>query len=446
MMKMRLLCNIICCAATLLLCTTAFGSVYTTKGNLSTNFIGNTYHYNPLNQLISTVETKSTTTYSYYANGLQANSALSSNTNDIFYDYYTRDKQLINRFSNHIHSSYLMTNHRILRQSTGVQIYLYNRHNSVMGIAKAQEAKAYQYTATGRSLLLSDDMDTSLTNNPIRYAGYWFSPFAQCYILPAREYSPNLHSFLQIDSYALDQHTLQNGYFYGNNPLMGKDTNGHFFEGIIARIMAEMRLEIDNASIIGRTEEIQPNHPLQTTLKLRLPSQTIRITNKNKDQELVDPIIKHLRKAGITRAVVERSKFFSPINFGKEYFHWDNVRKFGHERIRFETENGDTVRVEYESKGNILKKILGRAEGHIQVKINQVPKTTYYDVHRFKSEETNQVFNRVTHKLTSLQNVENSIPKYKLYLRNFDPTQPVRLNCQVFIRTLLPQPTFPIMQ
>ncbi|WP_119329426.1 RHS repeat-associated core domain-containing protein [Cysteiniphilum halobium] len=207
---------------------------YNANGNMSTDNKGSSFSYNAANALtqVSLASGAKESEY-YYANGLRA--VARSNT-QVLVHYYSRNNALLNSSDGTQQSSaYLIANNVAVRSVNGnATVLLHNRHGSVIA-QLGDKPQFYQYSVYGvqrtedggqRTENGSDTLD--LATNPLRYSGYMFDPLTGLYYLKARDYDPNLRSFIQADSYAFNNQGLINGYFYGNNnPLMGVDPSGH---------------------------------------------------------------------------------------------------------------------------------------------------------------------------------------------------------------------------
>ncbi|WP_440682607.1 RHS repeat-associated core domain-containing protein [Cysteiniphilum halobium] len=213
---------------------------YNANGNMSTDNKGSSFSYNAANALtqVSLASGAKENDY-YYANGLRA--VAQSNT-QVLVHYYSRHNQLLNTSDGAHSSTYLIANNVAARSVNGnATVLLHNSHGSVIA-QLGDKPQFYQYSVYGvqrtedggqRTEFRGRKTDSGngtldLATNPLRYSGYMFDPLTGLYYLKARDYNPNLTSFMQVDSYAFNNQGLINGYFYGNNnPLMGIDPSGH---------------------------------------------------------------------------------------------------------------------------------------------------------------------------------------------------------------------------
>ncbi|WP_440682599.1 RHS repeat domain-containing protein [Cysteiniphilum halobium] len=215
---------------------------YTPEGNLGEDNQSGDYQYNGQNQLIAADANGHNVGYQYYPNGLLAQESQTiSNKTVAIVHYYSRNDQLVDSFDNaNDMASYLIANNVVLRSyfdSHGVQtsdILLHNQKNSVIAEVSNSGVEMHQYNAYGTETLkdasgvLNVPPLLSLQANPLLYAGYDYLEGVSLYNLMARDYNPQLRTFMQVDSYAFNNQGLINGYFYGNNnPIMMVDLNGH---------------------------------------------------------------------------------------------------------------------------------------------------------------------------------------------------------------------------
>ncbi|WP_162896653.1 RHS repeat-associated core domain-containing protein [Cysteiniphilum halobium] len=207
---------------------------YNGNGNMSTDNKGASFSYNAANALtqVSLASGAKESEY-YYANGLRA--VAQSNT-QVLVHYYSRHNQLLNTSDGAQQSSaYLIANNVNARSVNGdATVLLHNRHGSVIG-QLGDKSQFYQYSVYGVQRTEDGGRRTDsgsgildLAINPLRYSGYMFDPLTGLYYLKARDYDPNLRSFIQVDSYAFNNYGLINGYYYSNNnSVMGVDSSGH---------------------------------------------------------------------------------------------------------------------------------------------------------------------------------------------------------------------------
>ena len=217
--------------------------VYNDQGNITSDSQSSQYRYNALNQLIYDQATQSSKTinYQYYATGMQANESVApgpGNTlSTTLYHYYAGQGQLLNSVQDNNFSGYLLANGMTLRSyqsanDSQAQIYVRNRHSSVITTISSKTIKTQQYNAYGASTLngASSAAKTpevyDISTNPLGYSNYSFDVLANIYYLKARYYTPIYRTFLSRDS-----NNLNNRYFYVNgNPVILADPTGHYAE------------------------------------------------------------------------------------------------------------------------------------------------------------------------------------------------------------------------
>jgi len=201
------------------------------------------YTYNQqqrLTKVESLSDSKLVASYTYDENGMR----LTKTVGETSYQYFYNDEVL---------------SMEIVKDKNGVKQYRYYEWNAgtplgmitkTKNSAGTFETKAYQYITNQRGDVLSirDENDkvvgsyeydaygnevrtegTLATDNPIRYAGYYYDVETNNYYLQARYYSPENTTFLALDTHpGEDEKPLtQNGYNYANgNPVMNIDPNG----------------------------------------------------------------------------------------------------------------------------------------------------------------------------------------------------------------------------
>ena len=220
--------------------TTNSAVVYNDYGDIKADNQSNQYRYNPLNQLIYNQATRSNKTinYQYYATGMQASESVAPGSSKApsptLHHYYVGQGQLLNSVQDNNFSGYLLANDMALRsyQSANnpqAQIYVRNRHSSVITTISSKTTQTQQYNAYGETTLKGTSSSAKILEtygihtSPLAYSNYPFDTAADIYYLKARYYAPIYRSFLSRDGY-----DLTNRYWYINdNPLMGKDPNGH---------------------------------------------------------------------------------------------------------------------------------------------------------------------------------------------------------------------------
>jgi RHS repeat-associated protein len=116
---------------------------------------------------------------------------------------------------------------RIARPGVGTTNYFYyevDLAGNVRGLRASGGASlgGYRYTAFGKTL-----EDTSLITQPLRWKARWFSPVAGgTYDVRARQWSPELGIFLEIDEFEFHGPTTTLWGWPGMNPITWADSRG----------------------------------------------------------------------------------------------------------------------------------------------------------------------------------------------------------------------------
>ena len=119
-----------------------------------------------------------------------------------------------------------------MRKGNDTFFYHYNAHGDVIALTDQQGkvVAKYEYDAWGNPITVEED--SSVADNPFRYAGYQYDKETGMYYLIARYYHPEHGVFLSPDpDPGIKEDILsQNGYAYtNNNPVMLVDPDGHLF-------------------------------------------------------------------------------------------------------------------------------------------------------------------------------------------------------------------------
>lgn len=200
---------------------------YNAQGDISTDAQSLHYQDNPLNQLISDQISATQTIhhYQYYATGLQASESVGTSIPIVH--YYAGQGQLLDSLQGSDFTGYLRAQGFALRtyQSQGgvqAQLFVRNRHDSVLTTIRGTSAHSQQYNAYGHPLMAAS-LTSGIASNPLAYSSYFYDQSAGLYYLKARFYSPLYRTFLTRDSF-----DLSNRYFYVNdNPVFLQDPSGH---------------------------------------------------------------------------------------------------------------------------------------------------------------------------------------------------------------------------
>ena len=200
---------------------------YNETGDITADNQSSLYRYNPLNQLIydQTIKSSKAISYQYYATGLQASESVG--TNIPIAHYYAGQRQLLDSLQGSDFAGYLRAQGLTLRtyQSQGgiqAQLFVRNRHDSVLTTISGTSAHSQQYNAYGHPLMAATSTP-GIARDPLAYSSYFYDQSAGLYYLKARLYSPLYRIFLTRDS-----KDLNNRYFYVNdNPAKFIDPTGH---------------------------------------------------------------------------------------------------------------------------------------------------------------------------------------------------------------------------
>ena len=214
---------------------------YNNQGNIASDSQSSEYRYNRLNQLTydQAIKSKKTINYQYYATGMQASEAIAPGSHNMlsttFHHYYAGQGQLLNSMQKNKFSGYLLAHGMAIRsyQSTTspqAQVYVRNRHSSVITMIGKKTTKTQQYNAYGETILngkssLSKTAEAYGINiSPLGYSNYPLDNAAGIYYLKARYYTSIYRTFLSRDSYNLSNH-----YLYSKaNPVNQIDSSGHW--------------------------------------------------------------------------------------------------------------------------------------------------------------------------------------------------------------------------
>lgn len=264
---------------------------YNKHGNIIIDNQSLRYRYNPLNQLTRDRTLQHIIVYQYYANDIQASESVTPGLNNTsstrLYHYYAGREQLLNSVQDKNFSAYLLANGITLRiyhtynSSQKAQIFVRNRHGSVITMISSKITQTQQYNAYGTTILngLSSSARTpeiyGISVNPLAYGNYPFDIATNLYYLKARYYTSIYRTFLSRDSY-----DLGNRYWYGNDhPLAGTDPTGHaFWENIVDLTKSLLPIKMAKLQLYGADYQILPNkfHMLEKTLETNIAARRIQ--------------------------------------------------------------------------------------------------------------------------------------------------------------------------
>jgi RHS repeat-associated protein len=215
--------------------TAVDGQAYTydVNGNLIDN--GEyTFIYNDDNRLVEVKDATNTTiaTNTYDHQGRRISKTTSSGT--IYYHYDGDSIRLLYETdeNNNIIAEYTWDeNGQPLTMTRNGVTYHYhvNGHGDVTALTDANGniVAEYEYDAWGNILFQTGSM---ASQNPIRYAGYYYDEETDLYYLMARYYDAEIGRFISRDSFhgtEDDPQSLNNYSYTKNNPVMYVDHDGH---------------------------------------------------------------------------------------------------------------------------------------------------------------------------------------------------------------------------
>jgi RHS repeat-associated protein len=191
------------------------------KGNRLTSYKGNTYYYN--------------------AEGLRIGKKTSNN---IDVKYYLDGSRIIREVRGNKKLDYYYDESGLVGFSLNGKIYLYIKNilNDIIGITDTTGTllAEYVYDAYGNHKVC-DDNETERNEeefvgniNPFRYRGYYYDVETELFMVGHRYYNPEWGRWLSPDDIEyLDPQSINGLNLYAycfNNPVMYKDSNGHYPE------------------------------------------------------------------------------------------------------------------------------------------------------------------------------------------------------------------------
>ena len=434
---------------------------YNAQGDISTDAQSLHYQDNPLNQLISDqISATQTIHYQYYATGLQASESVG--TNIAIAHYYAGQGQLLDSLQGSDFAGYLRAQGLTLRtyQSQGgiqAQLFVRNRHDSVLTTISGTSAHSQQYNAYGHPLMAATSTP-GIARDPLAYSSYFYDQSAGLYYLKARFYSPLYRTFLTRDSF-----DLSNRYFYANdNPVLLQDPSGHFaffnpeaVENLLFQISDSLKKIYSYFSdrYLDQAETFShfSNNPSEFLPSARNAGkvQEYEIHNHSSQDELLNfntnlnELIDHVKAKNITDITIQRNTF-SPVNIrsiGKpRAFDYENTRKFGHERLGFYTSDS-VYTMEYDSNTG-WKQVLTNSPVDGLISMKKIPLAENAAMGKFRDIAKIDVNDgeNILERFAQISQIfaEKRGTQYQL-LSGVADMQEGKFNCQSFIRYLLPR-------
>ncbi|MED1784003.1 RHS repeat-associated core domain-containing protein [Brevibacillus fortis] len=200
------------------------------QGKLPTDIGTTNYTYDERNRLRSTSNEKTgtTTSYTYFGDGLRATKV--DNGDETKYVYLNGKviEELDaagNAKAQNVWGNELLFRKDLLTNKNGY--YGYNSHGDVIAISdeNGQDLNTYEYDTWGNVTSQTEGM-----SNPYKYSGEIYDEKTGFYYLRARYYDPTVGRFISEDTYKgqVDNPLSLNRYTYvSNNPLRYIDPSGH---------------------------------------------------------------------------------------------------------------------------------------------------------------------------------------------------------------------------
>ncbi|MFA9464024.1 MAG: RHS repeat-associated core domain-containing protein [Velocimicrobium sp.] len=191
------------------------------------------YSYDQENKLKTVTKDTSTTTMSYYADGMRAKKESKAGMTNYIYNL---SGQLVAEAKNYalVESNYVWGPDRVLakKNNEGEYYYLYNGHGDVIQVVdrNGNVVNNYEYDEWGNIVYSKETV-----SNPFKYAGEVYDEETGLYYLRARYYDPKMGRFINEDTYEgqINDALSLNGYSYcNNNPLIHIDPSGHYLTSI----------------------------------------------------------------------------------------------------------------------------------------------------------------------------------------------------------------------
>nr|WP_246354274.1 RHS repeat-associated core domain-containing protein [Paenibacillus phytohabitans] len=195
--------------------------------------IDTSYTYDLQNTLTSVTQGRSTSTFTYYADGLRYLKSTGTASTQVNYDFSGQviTEEKLNGGSIVQKSTYVRGDRVLVKKDKTASkdyYYLYNGHGDVVQIVDTtgKPVNSYEYDVWGNITTQTEGIA-----NSFKYAGEVYDAETGLYYLRARYYDPSMGRFLNEDTYEgqVDNPLTQNLYTYvSNNPLIYSDPTGHF--------------------------------------------------------------------------------------------------------------------------------------------------------------------------------------------------------------------------
>ena len=195
-----------------------------------------TYRFTKGTQVLAVYITSASTTYTYDASGR----LIREQYTEIFNDFSSNSREIIYLYDEngvigvmYSYNGATPTAYFYRRNLQGDVTAIYNREGNRVG--------EYAYDAWGNCTILSGASNDLVSNNPIRYRGYYLDSETGLYYLNARYYNPQWRRFISPDSTDYLDPETPNGlnlYVYCNNdPVNYADPSGHLAFFIVTAII-----------------------------------------------------------------------------------------------------------------------------------------------------------------------------------------------------------------
>ncbi|WP_245863938.1 RHS repeat-associated core domain-containing protein [Paenibacillus donghaensis] len=216
-------------------------------------FEDTSYTYDLQNTLTALTKGSSTTSFTYYADGLRFKKSTSGVHTQ--YNYNFNGEVITEEKSNGQKANYVRGDRVLVKKDKTASkdyYYLYNGHGDVVQIVdtSGKPVNSYSYDVWGNITNQTEGI-----SNPFKYTGEIYDEETGLYYLRARYYDPSMGRFLNEDTVEgqINNPLTQNLYTYVyNNPLIFSDPTGHWGQqcslgdsACSARVRAEQAANVD---------------------------------------------------------------------------------------------------------------------------------------------------------------------------------------------------------